>query len=59
MWTGRTGNTTVVLRPVMILDDDALVDIADTAEFGAFVHVEDVRERNTSSVKQTSSVTCG
>ena len=43
MWTGRTGNTTVVLRPVMILDDDALVDMTeDRAEFGAFVHVEDV-----------------
>jgi len=42
-WTTRTGITTVVLRPVRILDDEKLAVIteADT-ELGAFVHVDDV-----------------
>lgn len=43
IWTARTGITTVVLRPVMILDDGALTRItAADAEYGAFVHVDDV-----------------
>jgi len=43
IWTARTGVTTVVLRPVMILDDDALARVTEEeAEFGAFVHVDDV-----------------
>lgn len=42
-WTQRTGIPTVVLRPVMILDDHGLERFtAETAELGAFVHVEDV-----------------
>jgi nucleoside-diphosphate-sugar epimerase len=42
-WTRRTGIPTVVLRPVMILDDVALRTVSqETAELGAFVHVEDV-----------------
>src|SRR5206468_10372692 len=42
-WTSRTGIPTVVLRPVMILDDrgvDAFT--ASKAELGAYVHVDDV-----------------
>jgi UDP-glucose 4-epimerase len=42
-WTTRTGIPTVVLRPVMILDDEGLaLHSAETAELGAFVHVDDV-----------------
>ena len=42
-WTTRTGIPTVVLRPVLILDDAGLATYtADTAELGAFVHVDDV-----------------
>jgi UDP-glucose 4-epimerase len=42
-WTRRTGIPTIVLRPVMILTDDSLAaHSAETAEFGAFVHVDDV-----------------
>ena len=42
-WTKRTGIPTVVLRPVMILDDEALrTATREAAELGAFVHVEDV-----------------
>lgn len=42
-WTSRTGIPTTVLRPVMILDDSALLRVTeDQAELGAFVHVEDV-----------------
>ncbi len=42
-WTSRTGVPTTVLRPVMILDDSALLRVTqDKAELGAFVHVEDV-----------------
>lgn len=42
-WTSRTGITTIVLRPVLILDDSALLRITeDDAELGAFVHVDDV-----------------
>ncbi len=45
MWTTRTGHATVVLRPVMILDDDALLHVGEEqAELGAFVHVEDVAD---------------
>ncbi len=42
-WTSRTDITTVVLRPVMILDDEGLdrVDRHD-ADLGAFVHLDDV-----------------
>jgi len=42
-WTSRTGIPTVVLRPVMILDDHGLTLISESeAELGAFVHVDDV-----------------
>lgn len=42
-WTRRTGIPTIVLRPVMILDDVGLRSVSqETAELGAFVHVEDV-----------------
>ena len=42
-WTFRTQIPTVVLRPVMILDDDSLsLYTPETAELGAFVHVDDV-----------------
>lgn len=42
-WTSRTGIATVVLRPVMILDDHGLTRVSeDRAELGAFVHVDDV-----------------
>jgi UDP-glucose 4-epimerase len=42
-WTTRTGILTVVLRPVMILDDADLRSISpEAAELGAFVHVADV-----------------
>jgi UDP-glucose 4-epimerase len=44
-WTTRTGIPTVVLRPVMILTDESLAAYsAETAEFGGFVHVDDVAE---------------
>jgi nucleoside-diphosphate-sugar epimerase len=43
MWTARTGRATVVVRPVMILGDDALDHVTeDSAELGAFVHLDDV-----------------
>jgi len=42
-WTSRTGIPTVVLRPVMILTDQALLKVTEAeAELGAFVHVDDV-----------------
>jgi nucleoside-diphosphate-sugar epimerase len=42
-WTTRTGIPTIVLRPVLILDDQGLAAYtSDTAELGAFVHVDDV-----------------
>lgn len=45
MWTARTGATTIVLRPVMILDDDALTRVRENdAEYRAFVHVDDVAD---------------
>ena len=44
-WSGRTGIVTVVLRPVMILDDVGLERTsAARADLGAFVHVEDVAD---------------
>jgi UDP-glucose 4-epimerase len=44
-WTGRTGIPTIVLRPVMILDDPGLARMSeDDAELGAFVHVDDVAD---------------
>ena len=43
IWTARTGATTIVLRPVMILDDAALTRMSEEqAEYGAFVHLDDV-----------------
>ena len=43
IWTTRTRIPTVILRPVMILDDEALTHITEAdVEFGAFVHVDDV-----------------
>ena len=42
-WTSRTGIPTTVLRPVIILDDSALLRMTEEdAELGAFVHVDDV-----------------
>jgi nucleoside-diphosphate-sugar epimerase len=42
-WTERTGVSTIVLRPVMILTDDGLTRVSERdAELGAFVHVDDV-----------------
>jgi UDP-glucose 4-epimerase len=42
-WTARTGITTIVLRPVMVLTDHSLKSISpEMAELEAFVHVEDV-----------------
>jgi nucleoside-diphosphate-sugar epimerase len=42
-WTSRTAIPTTVLRPVLILDDDALRHVGESqAELGAFVHVDDV-----------------
>jgi len=42
-WTSRTGIPTVILRPVMILTDPALLQITEAeAELGAFVHADDV-----------------
>jgi nucleoside-diphosphate-sugar epimerase len=42
-WTARTGIPTIVLRPVLILTDPALLQITETdAELGAFVHADDV-----------------
>jgi UDP-glucose 4-epimerase len=42
-WTSRTAIPTIVLRPVMILTDSALLRVTETeAELGAFVHADDV-----------------
>jgi hypothetical protein len=42
-WTSRTGIPTIVLRPVLILTDPALLQVTETeAELGAFVHADDV-----------------
>jgi UDP-glucose 4-epimerase len=42
-WTTRTGIPTIVLRPVLILNDQGLAaHLPGTAELGAFVHVDDV-----------------
>jgi UDP-glucose 4-epimerase len=44
-WTRRTGIPTVVLRPVLILDETGLESVsAQDAELGAYVHVADVAE---------------
>lgn len=44
-FTHRTGITTIVFRPVMIVDDDGLALRSDReAEVGAFVHVDDVAD---------------
>ena len=43
IWSSRTGATTIVLRPVLILDDRSLAAVSERdAEYGAFVHVDDV-----------------
>jgi nucleoside-diphosphate-sugar epimerase len=42
-WTDRTAIPTIVLRPVMILNDEDLGELSpEVAELGAFVHVDDV-----------------
>jgi nucleoside-diphosphate-sugar epimerase len=42
-WTSRTGIPTTVLRPVLILDDQGLLQVTEAdADLGAFVHVDDV-----------------
>ncbi len=44
-WTSRTEIPTVVLRPVLILDDEGLRRMtAEDVELGAFVHVDDVAD---------------
>jgi UDP-glucose 4-epimerase len=44
-WSSRTGIPSVMLRPVLILDDLGLTRVSQReAEFGAFVHVDDVAE---------------
>ena len=44
-WSARTGIPTTVLRPVMVPDNQGLSLITKSqAEFGAFVHVDDVAE---------------
>jgi UDP-glucose 4-epimerase len=44
-WSSRTGIPSVVLRPVLILDDLGLSRTSRSeAELGAFIHVEDVAE---------------
>jgi nucleoside-diphosphate-sugar epimerase len=44
-WSTRTGITTVVLRPVMILNDATLGSASrSTAELDAYVHVDDVSD---------------
>ncbi len=44
-WTHRTGITTIVVRPVMILTDEGLEHMtAADAELGAFVHADDVAD---------------
>jgi UDP-glucose 4-epimerase len=42
-WTARTGISTIVLRPVIIVNDDSLASLTDL-ELNAFVHVDDVAE---------------
>lgn len=42
-WTSRTGIPTLVMRPVLILNDEGLTRISEAeAELGAYVHVDDV-----------------
>ena len=42
-WASRTGIPAIVLRPVMILTDAALLQVTEAeAELGAFVHADDV-----------------
>jgi len=44
-WSSRTSIPSVVLRPVMILDEQSLDRMSEReADFGAFVHVDDVAE---------------
>jgi UDP-glucose 4-epimerase len=64
-WTDRTGIPTVVLRPVMILDDAGLETIStDETELGAFVHVADVADAIVRSLRTRSDghhrlIVCG
>lgn len=47
-WTRRTGIPTIVLRPVLILDDVGLRRVGEgDVEFGAFVRVDDVAAATT------------
>lgn len=44
-WTTRTGITTLVLRPVLILTDEGLVRGREAdAELGSSVHIEDLMD---------------
>jgi nucleoside-diphosphate-sugar epimerase len=55
-WTSRTGIPSVVLRPVMILDDEGLQVITEwDAELGAFVHVDDVVDAAIRAANWTST----
>jgi len=55
-WTTRTGTPTVVLRPVLILTDESLERTDEQhAEFGAFVHVDDVAAAVVKSLDATVS----
>lgn len=53
-WTRRTGISTVVLRPILVLSDHdfGLVD-REQAELGAFVHVDDVAKAVVKSLSAT------
>jgi len=53
-WTSRTGIPTLVLRPVMILDDGRLELMDESqAELGAFVHVDDVVDATARAVSKS------
>ncbi len=43
IWTGRTGTPTIALRPVLVLNDETIHRWnEDSAEYGSYVHVDDV-----------------
>jgi UDP-glucose 4-epimerase len=55
-WTQRIRIPTIVLRPVLILDDQGLQSLSkDSAELGAFVHVDDVASAVQLSLAVTAS----
>lgn len=55
-WTSRTAIPTVVLRPVLILDDAGLETMSEAdAELRAFVHVDDVVDATILALQLTAS----